>query len=331
MEDKLKTEQQMVRYLLGDMSIDEQIAMETGYFADPEKFNLLQVVEHDLIEGYINNKLSATGRARFEHHFLSTPARREHVRFFQTLTKIIPFEFDQPIQEPEAVRAAVPESIDIGPKVSWWETIMAPFRLNKLAVGMSFAAAIMVLAAAGAWILIGNRQQSNRNLANLEPTPSQTQIANPDQPKQANPDKTNTNNDIKRDDTPSSLPDATKPVKPVVASFVLTIPGFRGEDPSKSNTSQVLRIPASAESVRLTFNHPDVPYKRYKVSLQTLDGKNVWSRTEVKAGRVKSGTSLMLNVPAKQFNEGTYILTLSRNNTEGEWVVFHDFYIEIVR
>ncbi|MBO0798510.1 MAG: hypothetical protein J2P31_06780, partial [Blastocatellia bacterium] len=82
---------------------------------------------------------------------------------------------------------------------------------------------------------------------------------------------------------------------------------------------------------QLTFNHKDAPYQRYKVSLLTTEGKQIWSHSEVKFSRLKSDTSLQLNVPARQFREGTYILSLSRNNTEGEWVVFHEFYIEVYR
>ena len=331
MEERLKTEKQMIRYLLGEMSIDEQIEMETGYFTNPENFNMLQVVEQDLIEGYINNKLSASGRAKFEQHFLSTPARREQVQFFKTLTKVIPFEFDQPVlATPEPIHSAAFERVGVGQKSSWWETVVAPFRVQKFALGMSFAAAILIFAIAGSWMLIGNRQQSGGELANANTSASPEKAADQQQPsgQQVEPDKQDNR------DKPVT-PAAPKPAaKSVVASFILTIPGVRG-GPIKGGPSTtapvVLRLPSGADSVQLTVNHQDAPYSRYRVSLQTITGKQLWSRSDVKASRVKSGTSLLLNVPAKQFSEGSYILSVSRNNTEGEWVVFHDFLIEVVR
>jgi hypothetical protein len=321
MEERLKTEKQMIRYLLGEMSIDEQVAMETGYFTDPDKFNMLQVVEQDLIEGYINNKLSASGRAKFEQHFLSTPARREQVRFFKTLTKVIPFEFDQPVlATPEPIHVAAFEQVGAGQKISWWEVVISQFRVNKFALGMSFAAAILIFAIVGSWMLTGTRQQSGGELANANTT------ASPEKPTNQTKPSGQQDNQV--------VPVAPKQAaKSVVASFILTIPGpgFRGGPPKGPETKPVLlRLPSGAESVQLTVNHPDVPYSRYKVSLQTITGKEFWSRSDVKASRVKSGTSLLLNVPAKQFNAGSYILSVSRNNSEGEWVLFHDFLIEIV-
>jgi hypothetical protein len=338
MEERLKTEQQMIRYLMGEMSIEEQIAMETGYFNDPEKFNLLQVVEHDLIEGYVNGKLSASGRAKFEHHFLSTPARLEQVRFFQTLAKVVPFEFDQQVSERTPVRAVAPVSVDLGQKSSWWESILstfrAPFRGPRLALGMSFAAAMLILAIAGIWLGVGNRSQDDRQLATVDtaPSPDPGRGSNPDQPKQPIQEAQKT--DINRER--AEKPTTTKPAaNPVIASFTLTIPGVVPgmRDIDKSGTApQVWRIPPDANFVQMTFNHGGNPYDGYRVSLNYIEsGQRAWSRSDVRASRVKSGTLLVLNVPAKRFDEGLYSLEISRYNDTGGWDVFHRFLIEVDR
>jgi hypothetical protein len=328
MEERLKTEQQMIRYLLGDMSIEEQIAMETGYFTDPEKFNLLQVVEQDLIEGYINGKLSATGRAKFEHHFLSTPARREQVRFFQTLTKVVPFEIDQQVPEHTPVRAAVLESIDLGQKSSWWESILASFRGPRLALGMSFAAAMLILVVAGTWLIVRNREQDNGQLATVNPAASSDggQVPNLDQKKQ--PDQQTQGADI--NPVKSEQPATPKPAsKSVIASFTLTVPQMIKRE---ATPPQVWRIPPDADFVQLTFNHQGNPYNDYKVMLRYLSsGQRVWSRSDIKASRMKSGTLLVMNIPAKRFDEGSYSLEIFRDNTEGEWDKLHAFFIEVQR
>jgi hypothetical protein len=326
MEERLKTEQQMIRYLLGEMSIEEQIAMETGYFTDPEKFNMLQVVEQDLIEGYINGKLSASGRAKFEHHFLSTPARREQVRFFQTLTKVVPFEIDQQVPEQMPVRAATLESIDLGQKSSWWESILAPFRVPRLALGMSFAAAMLILAVAGTWLIVNNRSQNDGQIATVSPTPSPDpeQVSNPDKEKQ--PGQQTQAPDIKPER--AEKPSTPKPAsRPVIASFVLNISGYRD-----ATTPQVWRILPDTDFVQMTFNHRGIPYRDYKVMLRHLSsGQRVWSRSDVRTSSGKSGTLLFLNVPAQRFDAGAYSLELFRDNAAGEWVLFQEFIIEVQR
>jgi hypothetical protein len=334
MEERLKTEQQMIRYLLGDMSIEEQIAMETGYFNDPEKFNLLQVVEHDLIEGYINGKLSASGRVKFEQHFLNTPARRDQVRFFQTLTKVLPLEIEQQAPEQTPVRAAALESIDLGQKSSWWESILSLFRGPRLALGMSFAAAMLILAVAGTWLIVGNRGQGDEQLATVNPAPSPDpgQVSNPDKQKQPAGQQTQ-EPDIDRGRLQQST--TPKPTsKSVVASFFLTIPvRTRGEDINKSPVApQIWRIPPDANLVQMTFNHRGDPYNDYKVMLRHLSsGQRAWSRSDVRASRLKSGTLLVLNVPAQRFDEGSYSLEIYRDNAEGEWVLLNEFLVDVQR
>jgi hypothetical protein len=330
MEERLKTEQQMIRYLLGEMSIEEQIAMETGYFTDPEKFNLLQVVEQDLIEGYINGKLSASGRAKFEHHFLSTPARREQVRFFQTLAEVMPFEIDQQVSERMPVRAAALESIDLGQKSSWWESILAPFRGPRLALGMSFAAAMLILAVAGTWLIVGNREQDNGQIANVNPpaSPDPGQASNPGQQNDSRQQPQVANIDPQKSEQKVTPKPASKPV---IASFILTVPKMIKRD-INSTPPQVWRIPSEADFVQLTFNHQGNPYNDYKVMLRYLSsGQQVWSRSDLKASRMKSGTLLVLNIPAKRFDEGSYTLEIFRDNTEGEWDKLYAFFIEVQR
>jgi hypothetical protein len=328
MEERLKTEQQMIRYLLGDMSIEEQIAMETGYFTDPEKFNLLQVVEQDLIEGYVNGKLSASGRAKFEHHFLRTPARREQVRFFQTLAKVVPFDIDQQVPEQRPVRAAVLESIDLGQKSSWWESILSSFRGPRLALGMSFAAAMLILAVAGTWLIVGNRSQNDRQIATVSPTPSPDpeQVSNPG--KEEQPGQQKQEPDIKpgRVEQPSA---PKPPSKPVIASFTLTFPKI----PTRTigATPQVWRIPPDADLVQMTFNHDGSPYNSYKVLLRYPSGQRAWSRSDVRANRMKSGTLLVLNVPAKRFDEGSYTLEVFRDDAKSEWALLQTFLIDVER
>jgi hypothetical protein len=332
MEERLKTEQQMIRYLLGEMSIEEQIAMETGYFTDPEKFNLLQVVEQDLIEGYVNGKLSVSGRAKFEHHFLSTPARREQVRFFQTLTKVVPFEIDQQVPEQTPVRVAALESIDLRQKTSWLETILSPFRAPKLALGMSFAAAMLILAVAGTWLIVGNRSRDDGRLATVNPvaSPDPGQVPNPNQPKPA--DQNTHETDLKSEN--AGKPNTPKPAaKPVVAAFTLTIPvRTRGEEINNSTiASQVWRIPTNSDMVQMTFNHQGNPYNSYKVILRYPSGQRAWSRSDLRAIRTKAGTLLILNVPAQRFDVGSYSLEIFRDNAEGEWVALYNFVVEVQR
>src|SRR5262245_4045508 len=136
MEQRGNTEQLMTRYLLGELSEEDQIGLETEYFADPERLEQLKVIEHDLIEGYVSGKLSIIDRANFERSYLSSPARRERVRFFQTLTKAVPLETNQSLpaqaivrQTPQPIVRQTPNvSTHLDEITSWWQHLLALFR-----------------------------------------------------------------------------------------------------------------------------------------------------------------------------------------------------------
>jgi anti-sigma-K factor RskA len=64
------------RYLLGTASAEDQAAVEARYFRDSDFHALVLAVEQELICDYVRGHLPAAARARFESHYLATPARR---------------------------------------------------------------------------------------------------------------------------------------------------------------------------------------------------------------------------------------------------------------
>jgi hypothetical protein len=326
MDERLNIEQQMIRYLLGELSIKDKLEMEMEYFTDPEIFDLLQAVEHDLIEGYVNGKLSPSGRIRFESNYLTTPVRLEQVRFFQTLTTTLPLESYEPALYQEAIHANAYDTSELKRKTSIWELFLAPFRGPRLAFGISMAAAILILGVIGAMRIVETLTPVEQEFAKNAPRPSPEQknaeeeILN-DQPTPA----------IKLvEQTPEALPTAT-PKVPVIASFVWTVPGTRSLG---NNAPRLIRILPGNETIQLTLNFPDLPvdrYSRFSASLQNSAGREIWSRSDIKARRVKSGSSMVLRVPAKQFQNGPFSLMLSGNNSRGEWVDIREFYIKVER
>ena len=79
-------EDQLLRdYLLGTLEQSEQQALEARLMTDDDLFGLISIVEDELIDAYLGNKLSERERAGFESHFLSTPERQRKLSFAETL------------------------------------------------------------------------------------------------------------------------------------------------------------------------------------------------------------------------------------------------------
>ena len=72
----------ITRYLLGELSEEEQREFEQSYFADDELFASLLAVEAELEARYARGDFSEGERERFEKYFLKSAERRR--RFEET-------------------------------------------------------------------------------------------------------------------------------------------------------------------------------------------------------------------------------------------------------
>lgn len=82
-------EREMFNYLLGQMTAGEEEALERRYFGDDALFQLLLSVREELIDAYVQNRLSEEARASFERHFLNSSRRREEVEFARMVKQSI--------------------------------------------------------------------------------------------------------------------------------------------------------------------------------------------------------------------------------------------------
>jgi len=88
MRSERTDEELLVRYLLGNLSEAEEVAIEDRAFADPEFLAALDAAEADLIDSYVRGELSTSEHAPFENRFLSSASRRNKVEFARALAQI---------------------------------------------------------------------------------------------------------------------------------------------------------------------------------------------------------------------------------------------------
>src|ERR1051325_11469042 len=73
------------QYLLGELDEAEMSVFEERLMTDDELFEMLRVVEDELIDEAAAGELSAAERARFEQYFLATPDRRARLELSRAL------------------------------------------------------------------------------------------------------------------------------------------------------------------------------------------------------------------------------------------------------
>jgi len=278
-------EQTVTRYLLGELSEQEQAALEKSYFSDPQVFDQVLQVESTLVDAYARGQLSSEMRERFEQSYLKNPTRRERVEFAKALTARI--------DEKEA-------SVTRAESVSWWQRLLATIGGQRPRLRFSMALATVVIVLVVAWIFVTTKRQQQR-----EAEQTQAQRENQEQRAQqqtAQQQPTSTPPQIPRQ-SPSPI---TNPSR-AIAVLALTAGGVRGADNSGTPT---LIIPHDTTQAQILLKLKDDSYPRYRVSLQKIGGAEIFTHSNIRPRNTKAGASFVFTLPASQLSNGDYTLTL---------------------
>jgi hypothetical protein len=118
-ENRPEDQRLLLRYLLGELALDEASRLEASYLADEHLFEELLILEDELIDGYVQNEFSEHERKRIEKHFLRSPARRQNVIFSRALIR---YSAANPL-------CAQPKRVNLKP-LSWWRDLISFFGIR---------------------------------------------------------------------------------------------------------------------------------------------------------------------------------------------------------
>ena len=287
-------DQNMTRYLLGQLSEQEQAALEEKYFRDPQVFNEVLRVESELVDAYARGQLSTEMRKRFEDYYLKHPARRTRAEFARALTT--------KIDERQApVKSASP--------VSWWQRLFAAIGGQRPRLRLSVALATVLITLAGVWIFITlRRQQQQREAAQIETQRENQPRREPEQTAQQQPTVT-------PPQIPQRSPSPTTSPTHVVAFLTLVAGSVRSAD---NGGTQTLIIRPETTQAQIVLKLKDDTFPHYRVSIQKIGGAEIFTQSNLKPRSTKSGATFLFTVPASQLSSGDYALTLRGVTPEGE-------------
>ncbi len=312
MATDLNNENLIARYLLGELSEEQQLEIEDRAFVDKNYLASITAVENDLIDEYVRNELSGTQRQRFEKQFLASAERWKRVEFARALAGVMEEE-------------AVPKKIIVHESQSWsWRDAIYAF-INGLAPSarIAFVAAVPLLLIGAGYLSLETlrlrrelreSQAQRQSQQNLQQALELERRRNEELNAQLNQEKQ------QREQTDESLRelseagDAVNPApRPVIASLTL-LPGLsRGGDDKPS-----LVLPENARLVRLQIGiDPEEQYKKFAVELRTLAGRQVWTRENLNARNRRGARAVGLTLPATALKAGEYELRLRGVNDSG--------------
>ena len=83
--EPIRDDQILVRYLLGSLPEDQTERVDELSMADDDFAWRLRAAENELVDAYVRNELSGETLDRFRSFYLTSPLRREKVKFAETL------------------------------------------------------------------------------------------------------------------------------------------------------------------------------------------------------------------------------------------------------
>ena len=226
----------MTRYLLGDLSEDEQVRLEERFFADDESYRQLVALEDELRYDYAQGNLSARERGLFEKRFLTAPAEKQKVELAKAVLR----------KTHEAVRLQAAGE----PKRSWWQALTESFTLRPVAL-TSAAAATAALCAV---LFFSETVNLRKELNDLQSRGSSEQKAAQVALNQQKSRDEALNRELqqernRREQLEQDVAKQKPSGVPLVLAFALA-PGLQRDTEGPKR----LRIPANADSVRLQLD-----------------------------------------------------------------------------
>jgi hypothetical protein len=274
----------IVRYLLGDMTEEEQVRLEEHYFVDDDIFEQLSVLEDELIDDYVRGELGEPQRRLFELHFLNSAQRRQKLAFAESFVRLL-------------------SNASIAPKAAkletWQQRITGWFDLRGTTARWAFAAVFAGVLVGGVW-LVWENWRLRVELRQMQA--EQTDLRQSEKQLSAQLAQLTI---LARESTQSTEVAQSKPPSLPVVALTL-FPGVL-----RSNAEQKkLIIPPGPHVVHLQLDLGNQSYESYLATLETAEGSRIWSKERLKAMPEGGRHTLVLELPSSVLGNKDYVLKL---------------------
>jgi len=284
MKNRTQDEELMIKYLLGDLSEEEQVEIEQRFLKDPAYLEQLQALEAELNDEYVRGELGARDQERWAHRFSTSGEWRRRVDFARTLLSAGEHLSTMTAAQPK-VRAA-------------------SLRLQKPVLIWGLATAFLVVIVASSWLVLENSRLRGR----LERMQAEQRTSEQELQRQVAEQRLRGDQfaeQLQRENDQKQLSSVLKG-SPALLSFILMPGAGRGIDPSTT-----LAIPPNTQLVGLRLYLEGAnPYKSYRAELRTSDDKLVWSREGLAPQQTRQGQEVVLSLSAAILDAGDYEVTL---------------------
>lgn len=271
----LKEQENTLRkYLLGELTEQEQETLELWLMSEEEAYDLLSAAEDDLIDELTAGKLSAHELERFNNHFLVAPERKRKLRFGHAFRRYA-------VEGREVALSKVRT-----PVFSIWDL----FRYRPV---LAYAGSGLIALIIGSGVWAGLRlQDMQRQLDESQAQGERTQ------------------SDFGA--LEQAVANLNLPASPNALVAVVLTPGLsRSATPDPSKEIPKVDLTSNASIAELSLVLLDDAYDSYRAVLVDEQGKELWTRDPLNPKKSDGPKVVVLIVPTNRLSEGNYSVRLS--------------------
>jgi hypothetical protein len=301
----------LVRYLLDDLSEGEQERVEDRYAADKAFFAKLLVAEDELIDSYVLGDISHDNRSKFEQVYLTNPHRRKKVESNKVILELV----ENTLLVPPFYQRFI-------------GSLRRTFSSRRMNLAYSLAGLLLVATFGSLiWRSFAEKRRLQNELEqvkagwNRKEEQYKQQLATLNQPKidsQSSPASRDKPEPLKEDKKRESL---TGPRPSTIATFALQGSGLIRNANGTALKSLVIQRGVALLKLKVDLVAND--YSDYRVSLQRVEGQDVWSGTIAADRTGLSSKKLVIDLPVSLLKHRDYILKVTGSDAPDQILAFH--------
>jgi cell division protein FtsB len=321
------TDEVLVRFLLGSLPEAERRRLEERFLADDQLFEQLVALEDELRYDYVDGKLGRREGERFERLLLTSPEDRARAQVARAV-------LDELAGRRSPSQAKVLPNAPQRPVASKLALWLSPTPRTNVALAMA-AALLIVVAGALVFEILKLRSDVGRMRTLI--LAQQEQLNRQSGEEQLRSEQMSSELErLRRErqqleeqvaELDAKLPAVAAPgALASTVSFLIAPGGVRGEGQSANR----MLIPSTAKTVRLDLRmRRGVDYQRYRVSLLTAEGSEIWSATV--SHKSAGSRRLTIELPARLLSRGDYELDLRGVTAENKFEEVDSYYISVLK
>ena len=296
----------LTQYLFRSLSEQETERFDELSVVDDDFAARLNTVENDLVDAYVRGELPAEEARRFQSSYLSSPRRREKVRFAATLVSFEQRAANKPmVARPEGGRAEKkPESAGKRFFGNWFGTSRRASTWFNAQWGLAGAALVLLIA--GGYLLNSNRELRQEVKKADSDRAALVQQMGQLQQRIAITAATTPTSQGTHDRSPLALD------HPGVAAFMLS-PSLRG-----AAALPTVSWSANTDLVVLMLELESSGFSNYRVTIQDPSSRRAaWQNHAVKPASEGDRRVLTIAFPPSALTSGNYVVQLEGVRTNG--------------